>query len=125
MDIIDSLSQLASRLPRLRETVQTEEATKNALVMPFLQSLGYNVFDPFEVVPEYTSDVGTKKGEKVDYVTVVAWPNKMEYYVGEELDLARKYRVMSVPTLLVLKNGEVVNRSMGAIPKNEVLSLIG
>lgn len=68
MDIIDSLSQLASRLPRLRETVQTEEATKNALVMPFLQALGYNVFDPFEVVPEYTSDVGTKKGEKVDYV---------------------------------------------------------
>lgn len=68
MDIIDSLSQLASRLPRLRETLQTEEATKNALIMPFLQALGYNVFDPFEVVPEYTSDVGTKKGEKVDYV---------------------------------------------------------
>lgn len=68
MDLIDSLTQLASRLPRLRETVQTEEATKNALVMPVLQALGYNVFDPFEVVPEYTADVGTKKGEKVDYV---------------------------------------------------------
>ena len=68
MDIIDSLSQLASRLPRLKETVQTEEGTKNALIMPVLQALGYNVFDPFEVVPEYTSDVGTKKGEKVDYV---------------------------------------------------------
>ena len=68
MDIIDSLTQLAARLPRLRETVQTEEATKNALIMPVLQALGYNVFDPFEVVPEYTSDVGTKKGEKVDYV---------------------------------------------------------
>lgn len=68
MDIIDSLTQLASRLPRLRETVQTEEATKNALIMPVLQALGYNVFDPFEVVPEYTADVGTKKGEKVDYV---------------------------------------------------------
>lgn len=68
MDIIDSLSQLATRLPKLRESVQTEEATKNALIMPVLQALGYNVFDPFEVVPEYTSDVGTKKGEKVDYV---------------------------------------------------------
>lgn len=68
MDIIDALSQLASRLPRLKETVQTEEGTKNALIMPVLQALGYNVFDPFEVVPEYTSDVGTKKGEKVDYV---------------------------------------------------------
>ena len=68
MDIIDALTQLASRLPRLKETVQTEEGTKNALIMPVLQALGYNVFDPFEVVPEYTSDVGTKKGEKVDYV---------------------------------------------------------
>lgn len=68
MDLIDILSQIAARLPKLRETVQTEEATKNALVMPVLQALGYNVFDPFEVVPEYTADVGTKKGEKVDYV---------------------------------------------------------
>lgn len=68
MDLIDALSQLASRLPRLKETVQTEEGTKNALIMPVLQALGYNVFDPFEVVPEYTSDIGTKKGEKVDYV---------------------------------------------------------
>lgn len=71
MDIIDSLSQLAARLPKLRESVQTEEATKNALIMPVLQALGYNVFDPFEVVPEYTSDVGTKKGEKVDYVIMM------------------------------------------------------
>jgi hypothetical protein len=45
----------------------TEEAAKTALVMPFLQALGYNVFNPSEVVPEFTCDVGTKKGEKVDY----------------------------------------------------------
>ncbi|WP_374136698.1 type I restriction endonuclease [Sphingomonas sp.] len=35
--------------------------------MPFLQALGYDVFNPSEVVPEFTADVGTKKGEKVDY----------------------------------------------------------
>ena len=35
--------------------------------MPFLQALGYNPFDPTEVVPEFTADYGTKKGEKVDY----------------------------------------------------------
>ena len=68
MDLLDSLSRLANQLPRLAETLQTEEATKNALVMPMLQALGYNVFDPFEVMPEYTADVGTKKNEKVDYV---------------------------------------------------------
>lgn len=50
-----------------REVLLTEEAAKTALVMPFLQALGYNVFDPSEVVPEFTCDVGTKKGEKVDY----------------------------------------------------------
>lgn len=47
--------------------VSTEEATKNAMVMPFIQALGYNVFDLTEVTPELIADVGTKKGEKVDY----------------------------------------------------------
>lgn len=67
MDLIDTLQQLGNRISKLAETVQTEEATKNALIMPLIQALGYNVFDPFEVVPEFTCDVGTKKNEKVDY----------------------------------------------------------
>jgi hypothetical protein len=50
-----------------REVLLTEEAAKNALVMPFLRALGYDVFNPAEVIPEYTCDVATKKGEKVDY----------------------------------------------------------
>ncbi len=53
MDIIDALTQISNRIPRLRDSLQTEEATKNALIMPVIQALGYNVFDPFEVVPEY------------------------------------------------------------------------
>ena len=68
MDLIDTLTQLSGRISRLQETIETEEATKNALIMPVIQALGYNVFDPFEVVPEFTADVGTKKNEKVDYV---------------------------------------------------------
>lgn len=47
--------------------IKTEEATKTAFVMPFLAALGYNVFDPSEIVPEFCADVGVKKGEKVDY----------------------------------------------------------
>lgn len=47
--------------------IKTEEATKNALIMPFIAALGYNVFNPIEVIPEFTADVGTKKNEKVDY----------------------------------------------------------
>lgn len=67
MDLIDQLRVLASRIANTRAMIQTEEATKNAMVMPFIQALGYNVFDPLEVTPELVADVGTKKGEKVDY----------------------------------------------------------
>lgn len=67
MDLIDRLTAIADRIPALVGSIQTEEAAKTAFVMPFIQALGYNVFDPTEVVPEYNADVGTKKGEKVDY----------------------------------------------------------
>jgi hypothetical protein len=67
MDFIDQLKALAGKVPALCDILQTEEATKNALVMPFIRILGYDIFDPFEVIPEFTADVGIKKGEKVDY----------------------------------------------------------
>jgi hypothetical protein len=67
MDLIDQLRQLSSSIANKKSLIQTEEATKTAMVMPFIQLLGYNVFDPGEVTPELVSDVGTKKGEKVDY----------------------------------------------------------
>jgi len=67
MDFIDEIKALASRIPALRDSILTEEAAKNALVMPMINILGYNVFNPTEVVPEFTADHGTKKGEKVDY----------------------------------------------------------
>ncbi|MCB8921892.1 MAG: type I restriction enzyme HsdR N-terminal domain-containing protein [Ardenticatenaceae bacterium] len=67
MDFIDRIRNLASRVPTQLDYCQTEEATKNALIMPFINALGYDVFDPTEVVPEFTADIGTKKGEKVDY----------------------------------------------------------
>jgi hypothetical protein len=67
MDFADKIRELAARIPKQLEHIQTEEATKTALVMPFINALGYNVFDPTEVVPEFNCDVGTKKGEKVDY----------------------------------------------------------
>lgn len=67
MDFIDQIRSLASRIATTKDVIQTEEATKNAMVMPFIQLLGYNVFDPLEVTPELVADVGTKKGEKVDY----------------------------------------------------------
>ncbi len=63
----DKIRELATRIPGQREHIRTEEACKSALVMPFINALGFNVFDPREVTPELVADVGTKKGEKVDY----------------------------------------------------------
>lgn len=67
MDFIDNLRALAAKIANTRSMIQTEEATKNAMVMPLIRLLGYDVFDPQEVTPELIADVGMKKGEKVDY----------------------------------------------------------
>lgn len=67
MDFIDEIRALVPQFSKLTEHLHTEEAAKTSLVMPFIRVLGYNVFDPTEVVPEFTADIGTKKGEKVDY----------------------------------------------------------
>ncbi len=67
MDFIDKIRELSARIPKQVEFIQTEEATKNAFIMPFISALGYDVFNPTEVTPELHADVGLKKGEKVDY----------------------------------------------------------
>lgn len=71
MDIGERLASLAAKVKQQKATITTEEATKTAFIMPFIsQVLGYDVFNPHEVVPEFTADVGTKKGEKIDYAIV-------------------------------------------------------
>ena len=71
MDLTDRIREMSGRIAKRLNSIKTEEATKTALVLPFITHvLGFNVFDPDEVVPEYTADVGTKKGEKVDYAIV-------------------------------------------------------
>ena len=67
MDFIDRLKQFSKRVEGLKDNIQTEEATKTSLIMPFFSLLGYDVFNPDEFIPEFTADVGIKKGEKVDY----------------------------------------------------------
>lgn len=67
MDFIDIIKALSEKVSRMKDSIQTEEATKNAFVMPFIAALGYDVFNPLEVIPEFVADLGIKKGEKVDY----------------------------------------------------------
>lgn len=67
MDFKDQIKQLGDRVIKLRDQVNTEEATKNAFIMPFIRELGYDVFNPLEVTPELVADIGMKQGEKIDY----------------------------------------------------------
>lgn len=67
----EKIKSFASRIQPLIENISTEEATKTSLIMPFFSLLGYDIFNPLEFVPEYTADVGIKKGEKVDYAIMI------------------------------------------------------
>lgn len=71
MEFAEKINQFAQRVESLKDSITTEEATKTSLIMPFFQMLGYDVFNPLEFVPEFTADVGIKKGEKVDYAIMV------------------------------------------------------
>ncbi|MFS4469579.1 type I restriction endonuclease [Maribacter sp. 2210JD10-5] len=67
MQLQPQLKALAEKIGRLKDKIDTEESTKHAFVLPFINLLGYDTFNPTEVVPEFTADIGLKKGEKVDY----------------------------------------------------------
>ena len=108
-----SISALAERLKTHSETIQTEEAIKTSAVLPFLQCLGYDVFNPGEVVPEFTADVIGKKGEKVDYAVCIG--GKVQVLIEckglstvlNEKHLGQLYRYFSVTTtrIAILTNG--------------------
>lgn len=67
----EEIKQFKEKYELVKDKITNEEQTKNALIMPFFQTLGWDVFNPLEFVPEYTADFGIKKGEKVDYAIIV------------------------------------------------------
>lgn len=70
MDFKDQIRLLGDRILKLKDQVNTEEATKTAFIMPFIRELGYDVFNPNEVTPELVADIGMKQGEKIDYAII-------------------------------------------------------
>lgn len=72
MNFSESFKSYKTKIIKLQDSFSemTEETTKNAIIMPFFVLLGYDVFNPSEFIPEYTCDVATKKGEKVDYAVL-------------------------------------------------------
>ncbi|MEG2070695.1 MAG: type I restriction endonuclease [Bacteroidales bacterium] len=112
MDFKDQIKILGDRVAKLKDNIATEEATKTAFILPFIQSLGYDVFDPTEVIPECICDVGTKKGEKIDYtickdgVPIILieckhWKQDLDLHSGQ---LLRYYHV-SKAKFGILTNG--------------------
>ncbi|WP_028244561.1 type I restriction endonuclease [Pseudoclavibacter soli] len=114
-EITERLNSLALKIEKQRGSIETEEATKNAFVMPFISLvLGYDVFNPSEVVPEYTADIGTKKGEKIDYaiikddvVQILVECKK----IGEELNINHasqlfRYFAVTNARIAILTNGD-------------------
>lgn len=67
MTIKDKLNIIVERYNQVKEHIVTEESTKHTLIIPFINALGYDVYNPLEVTPEFIADIGIKKAEKVDY----------------------------------------------------------
>jgi hypothetical protein len=115
-DLKLKLQQLHQRVDSLKDQINTEEATKNAFVMPFIQILGYDIFNPTEVIPEFICDIGTKKGEKIDYVIkrdgepilIIECKNWKENVDAHNSQLHRYYHV-SKSRFGVLTNGHIYN----------------
>lgn len=73
MEFKETIQLLSNRIIELKDNVITKEGTKNAFVLPLIQSLGYNIFNPLEVIPDYSSDptIATdEKKEKIEYAIV-------------------------------------------------------
>ena len=71
MDFAERIAELSKKVKAQGGHLETEQATKNALVMPFIAALGYDVFNPGEVVPEFSAPIGEYKDARVDYAILV------------------------------------------------------
>lgn len=110
----ERLDQIASRVPVVRG--RGEEATKQALVLPMLDALGYDIWNPVEVCPEYDADFATRKGsqkERVDLAVLVDGAPRIFLEVksidtsldGNEGQLARYFNASPTVSLAVITNG--------------------
>lgn len=115
MTFEDALEDLAAKTREYAPTLATEESTKTAIVMPFISRvLGYDVFNPSEVVPEYVADLGLKKGEKIDFAILRDGQVQMlieAKKIGESLRLEHagqlvRYFHTSNARIAVLTNGQ-------------------
>lgn len=111
MDFKDNILQISERIKKQKDAVLTEEATKTAFIMPMISSLGYDIFNPLEVIPEMSCDIA-KKGDRIDYaimkdgkpillIECKHWAQKLDLHSTQ----LAKYYVASNARFGVLTNG--------------------
>lgn len=130
MEFLEKINQLKERAIALKDNLETEEATKNALIMPFLNALGYDVFNPLEVVPEYVADSRLKKDEKVDYAIMKDGKPvilvECKKVANDKLDVKKhagqlfKYFTASKAKFIILTNG-IVYKFFSDIEETNIL----
>jgi hypothetical protein len=115
---LQKLKETANRITKHLEAVENkgEEATKQALVLPIIAALGYDIWHPSEVCPEYEADFAIKKAgqkEKVDYAILI--DNVPRIYIevkkyktnllNHQGQLARYFNSTPTVSLAILTNG--------------------
>lgn len=70
MNIYVTVSMIRDMAVHARGAINSEEATKTSLVLPMLSALGYDIFDPYQLIPEMDCDL-TKSGDKIDYAIAI------------------------------------------------------
>lgn len=106
------LIKIKDRYCENKDSILTEEATKTSIIMPFISALGYDLFNPKEVVPEFIADIGAKKGEKIDYA-IIKDSNPIIIIeckkIGEDLDIHQdqliRYFSCTPAKIAILTNG--------------------
>jgi hypothetical protein len=74
MVFFEDIANVAEKVRKGAELVRGEEATKMSLINPFFSALGYDIFDPREVIPEFIADFATRSAgqfQKVDYAIAI------------------------------------------------------
>lgn len=113
MSFSEQIAAIATRSKQAELQAQTEEATKTSVILPFIRALGFDVFNLDEVVPEFVSDVGTKKGERVDFalkidgkVTMLIEAKPINTVLGEtQFNQLFRYFTGTDARLCILTNG--------------------
>jgi hypothetical protein len=113
MSFSAAIKDISKRSAYASQMAMTEEATKTSVILPFIRALGFDVFSLDEVIPEFIADVGTKKGEKIDFalkingqisILVEAKPINMNLGSNQHSQLYRYFAVTDA-RIALLTNG--------------------